>query len=670
MFLRLRVHERCNYLRFAMAAVCLALASGSPVHAWDKSAPAPDWAVAAAKTPTPSTVGDASSVMLYEEYLITVDALNHAVERHRYALRILKPQGRSDGECVVEYDTDKKLNYFHSWTITADGRQFQAKDTDFKEVGAYGDRDMQATDKFRFVTPPAGDPGAVVVCEMEGQLRPYMSEEDWQIQWEFPVVSSALELVLPPGGHYADSWSHFTPVKPIETGANHLRWEVKDVPALDLGNIHYTPSWEALAARMSVKWGDAAVKGVPDQWREIGKWQEQLEEHRSDPTTEITAKAQELIAGAPDLYTKLSRITDYIQKNVRYFVIMRGIGGWQAHFAGDIYRNRYGDCKDKTTLLIAMLQGVGIRAYYFHVDSRRGIIDPSAPSLMGNHMITAIELPDGDNEPRLVARAKAANGKTLLIFDPTDEETPVGLIRAALQGAWGNLANGADSQVLQMPVLPPETAGLSRKGTFTLTADGALAGDVSEVFSGDDAMRERMFIKANDPKDIHQELEKSLGADFSGLTFKGFEFRRTEELAKPLDLDLHLGAANYAHASGPLLLVRPRVLGSHTRAAYDVMAGKPRLYSIELGHPGRWHDSFDISLPAGYVVDEMPDPVDMDVEFASYKSSIAVKGNLLHYEREYVVRQVEIPPTKAADFRRLQSAILADEKGTAVLKKQ
>jgi len=63
------------------------------------------------------------------------------------------------------------------------------------------------------------------------------------------------------------------------------------------------------------------------------------------------------------------------------------------------------------------------------------------------------------------------------------------------------------------------------------------------------------------------------------------------------------------------------------------------------------------------VVDETPDPVDVDVEFASYKSNISVKGNVLHYEREYVVRQVEIPPTKAADFRKLQSAILADEKG-------
>ena len=652
----------------ASAAFCLANAPYG--FAKDKSEPVPDWALTAAKTPTPATVGDAPAVMLFEEYLITVGAQNHAVERQRYAIRILKPQGRSEGECIAEYDTDEKLNYFRSWTLTANGQQFQARETDFKDVGAYGDRDMQSSEKFRYVNPPASDPGSVVICEMEGQLRPYLSEEDWQFQGPIPVVGEALELTLPPGGHYAESWSHFTPVKPVETEGNHLRWELKNVPALDLENIHYAPSWEALAARMSVKWGDAAVKGVNDQWREIGQWQEQLEEHRSDPTPEITAKAQELTAGARDLYTRLSRITDYIQKNVRYFVVMRGIGGLQAHYAADIYRNRYGDCKDKTTLLIAMLQAIGVKAHYLHVDHRRGFINPDAPSLIGDHMITAIELPDGGNDPRLIARVKAANGKTLLIFDPTDEETPLGLISEALQGAWGNLANGADSQVLQMPVLPPETAGLNRKGTFTLAADGSLSGDVSEVFLGDEATYERSFLKENDSKDIHQELEKGLGSDFAGLTFKGFEFHQTDELAKPLDLDLHLSDANYAHASGPLLLLRPRVMGSQTRAVNDVMAGKPRVYAIEIGHPGDWRDSFDIALPAGYAVDETPDPVNVDMDFASYKSNTSVKGNQLHYEREYVVRQVEIPPTRADDFRRLESAILADEKGTAVLKKQ
>ncbi|MGC1463637.1 MAG: DUF3857 domain-containing protein [Terracidiphilus sp.] len=668
----LRLVSACSgrSARILVASLSLVLVGTLPVLAKDKSMPAPDWALNAAKTPTPSTAGDASAVVLFEEYLITVDEQNHAVERQRYAVRILKPQGRSETHCEMEYDTDAKLDYFRSWTLAPDGRQFQAMEADFKDEGANGDRDMQFSERFRVVNPPGSDPGSVVVCEMEGHLRPYMSEEDFPIQWSIPVADAALELILPPGGHYAESWSRFTPVKPVETGANDLRWEIKDVAALDLENLRATPPEEALVARMSVKWGDSAVKGVDNQWRVIGQWEEQLEEHRFDPTPEITAKAQELTVGAPDLYTKLSHITDYIQKNIRYFIVTKGIGGWQAHYAGDIYRNRYGDCKDKTTLLISMLQAIGVRAHYLHVDSERGTINPAAPSLIGNHMITAIELPDGENDPRLAARVKVANGKTLLIFDPTDEETPVGLIRAALQGAWGNLSDGVNSQVLQMPVLAPESAGLSRKGVFTFTADGALTGDVAEVFLGDDAGGERRFIKDSETKDIRERLESSLGAELPGLTFKGFEFHQADDLGKPLDLDLHLSVANYAHSAGPLLLLRPRVLGSHARGVPDVMEGKPRTYPIEIGHPGEWHDTFDIAIPAGYVVDEMPDPVDIDVDFASYKSAVSVKGNLLHYEREYVVRQVEIPATKAGDFRKLEGAILFDEKGTAVLKKQ
>jgi hypothetical protein len=655
----------------AIAGFCFAALFGSGLAAAkEKQQPAPQWALDAAKTPTPGNAGDASAVILFDEYLITVDEQNHAVEREHYAVRILKPQGREHSHCIAEYDTDEKLNYFHSWTIAADGRQFQAMDTDFKDVGAYADADMQATDRFRILNPPGSDPGAVVTCETEVHLRPYMSSADWQIQYPIPVVYEALELALPPGGHFAESWSRYTPVKPTETADNHLRWEIKDVAAINLENVHASPSEEALDARLSVMWGDSAVKGTENQWRTFGQWENQLEEHRPDPTPEITAKAQELVAGAPDLYTKLSLITSYIQKNIRYFVIIKGIGGWQAHYAADIYRNRYGDCKDKTTLLISMLQAVGIRAYYLHVSSERGVIDPGAPSLVGNHIITAIELPEGENEPRLMARVKAANGKTLLIFDPTDEMTPVGLIRGELQDAYGNLANGADSQVLRMPVLAPESAGLSRKGAFVLAADGSLTGDITDVFTGVNAARERGILKERDSKQIRNKLEEGLGADLPGLDFKGYEFRQTDDLDQPVTLDLHVSAPSYAHAAGPLLLLRPRVVGTNAREVPDVMESKTRKYPIEIGHPGRWRDSFDITLPAGYVVDETPDPVDVDMDFASYHADVTAKGNVLHYEREYVVRQVELPAARAADFRKLEGAILSDEKGTAVLKKQ
>jgi hypothetical protein len=102
----------------------------------------------------------------------------------------------------------------------------------------------------------------------------------------------------------------------------------------------------------------------------------------------------------------------------------------------------------------------------------------------------------------------------------------------------------------------------------------------------------------------------------------------------------------------------------------DVMAGKDRAYPIELGHPGHWRDSYDIVIPDGYVVDDTPEPVDVDVDFASYHALVSSKGKTLHYESEYVVRDIEIPASKAAAFRKLESAILNNEKGAAVLKKE
>ena len=634
-----------------------------------KMQPAPDWALSVAKTPTPDDAKNARAVLLSDGYVITVDTQHHAVERERWAVRILAPEGRGDAHCTVEYNEDAKLDYFRAWTFTTSGRQFQAMATDFKDVGVGGDPDMQFADRFRILNPPGADPGSVVACETERQLEPYLSSEVWQFQLPIPVVDESLELALPPGGHFAVSWSRHPPVEPVKLPNGHLRWEIRSMPALDLASTQAVPAWDALAARMSVKWANAAVDGVANQWREIGQWISELEAHRADPTPEIAAKAQALVAGAPDFYTRLNRITSYVQNNIRYFVVLKGIGGYRAHFAGDIFRNGYGDCKDKTTLLIAMLDAVGLHAYYLLVDTERGVIDPEAPSLYANHMIAAIDLPVGENDPRLMARVKTMGGKELLIFDPTDQETPVGLIRGDLQGAYGDFADGLQSQMIRMPVLAPDSARMTRKGSFLLGADGALSGDLGSTFTGEDAARLRLSLKERSAKDVRQIWEKSLGTMLPGLSLSGFQFHNPQGLDAPVNLELHLSVPDYGQQAGPLLLVRPRVLGTDARDVPGVMDGEARKYPIELSHPGIWTDSYDIKLPAGYGVDEIPGPVKLDLPFASYRSSVAVKGGVLHFNREYEVKQVEVPAAQATHFRKLEDAIMADEKGIVVLKK-
>jgi hypothetical protein len=80
-------------------------------------------------------------------------------------------------------------------------------------------------------------------------------------------------------------------------------------------------------------------------------------------------------------------------------------------------------------------------------------------------------------------------------------------------------------------------------------------------------------------------------------------------------------------------------------------------------------DSFDIQLPDGYTVDELPDPVKDDVGFASYQSSTVLNGRTIHYTRTFTVRQVELPADKYAELQHFMSVIAADEDSRVVLKR-
>jgi hypothetical protein len=131
-------------------------------------------------------------------------------------------------------------------------------------------------------------------------------------------------------------------------------------------------------------------------------------------------------------------------------------------------------------------------------------------------------------------------------------------------------------------------------------------------------------------------------------------------------LHYDVSAPAYAKSAGDLFLVRPRVMGSHVTHLRD----EKRKYPVEFQELGDWRDSFDVTIPAGYAVDEVPDPVSVDVGFASYKSEVKVNGNTMHYSREYTVKKLEIAADQYGDLEKLEGQINADENRSAVLKKQ
>jgi hypothetical protein len=94
----------------------------------------------------------------------------------------------------------------------------------------------------------------------------------------------------------------------------------------------------------------------------------------------------------------------------------------------------------------------------------------------------------------------------------------------------------------------------------------------------------------------------------------------------------------------------------------------PRKFPIEFEGPSRDTDTFEITIPDGYVVDDVPPPVDADYTFASYHSKTEVKGNLIQYSRTFEVKELSVPVARADELKKFYRVIAGDERNTAVLK--
>ena len=356
----------------------------------------PDWVRMAAAQKLPTYPADTNAVVLLDDTTYSVAPNGQATEHCRRVVRILRPQGRNAAVVVVPFDKDTRILSLHVWSVGPDGHEYSLKENEIVEYGYPGQGNFFEDDKVKVANAPGRDPGGVVAYEYEQRIHPLLTEKTWFFQSDLPSLSQSFTLELPRGFTYGTVWAHHEQTKAADLENQRWRWEMKDIPAIDLDHVLYRPSELSLAGRMTVHYSGAGIPISTDgTWQSIGEWYQTLAKDRLVATPEIAAKANELTAGKTDFYDRTEAIAEFVQKQVRYFAIEMGVGGFQPHFAGDILHNRYGDCKDKATLLAAMLSSAGIHSALMMVDSRRGVIDPDAPSIVGNHMIAAIEIPRG-----------------------------------------------------------------------------------------------------------------------------------------------------------------------------------------------------------------------------------------------------------------------------------
>ncbi len=655
----------------ASSLLFLLLAAG--VAAPGATAGVPEWLRAAARETLPAYADDTDAVLLLDEQVTTVKDSGEIKTRYRRAYKILRPDGRRYRLVTVYFDSETALTYLKAWSITANGQEYETKEKDAIETAAFNETLYEDT-RHKILEIPGADPGSVVGYEFEQRRRPYVLQDRWFFQDWIPVRRAHLVLELPKSWEFSAVWQNHAEQEPRAAGENRWEWSLENIAAVE--DELAMPHWRAVAGWLAVTYHPGRA-GPRDKshaaWSDVGQWYAQLAADRRQSTSEIQQKVRELTASAETPLEKMRTLASFVQREVRYVDIEIGIGGYQPHAARDVFVNRYGDCKDKVTLLSTMLREAGIESYYVLANVERGTVAAGFPSMLNfNHAILAIRVPDDTVITNLYALQEQPGLGRLLFFDPTSQVTPLGYLPSQLQGNSGLLVTPEGGELVQFPLSAPDTNRLLRTAKLSLGLAGELSGDVNEIRWGNPAVLRRVDWLGEQEAERKKSLERFLGNNLTaGFTLQSSSVENLEKLDDSLVIRYRFTAPNYAKRAGDLLLVRPRVLG---QKASTVMEGKKkpdqtRQYPVEFDSASLESDLYEIAVPSGYHVDELPPPVTLDYEFASYKSTVDVEGNVIRYRRELTVKQVLIPTAQLESLKEFYRRIAADERASVVLKR-
>jgi len=652
----------------SLAALAFSLlAFAAPARAGD----APAWMHALMNVLPPEHDEKTDAVLLYSEKVVTVQSVDKIKITVREAYRILRPGGREYGTLVIPYNSHQKITAMRGWCIPAQGKDYEVKDKEAMEISLpkIEGSELITDVKDKLLHIPAADPGNIVGYEYEKEDQPFVLQDIWRFQQESPVREARYSLILPSSWEYKVTWMHYPEVKPVESG-NQSQWVVSQINGIR--HEDSMPPWQGVAGQMIVSFvppgGSAQSRGFQN-WKEMGIWYQALTSGRRDASPELKQKVASLASSSGTLVEKMKALANFAQRDIRYVAIELGIGGWQPHSAAEVFTHHYGDCKDKATLMGAMLHEINIDSYYVVINSERGSVTRETPAHKDDfdHVIIAIKLPDGIADSSLMATMAHPKLGKLLFFDPTDELTPFGQLSGALQANYGLLVAPGGGELVESPALPSAMNGIRRTAKLSLTPAGTLTGDVQEIRVGDRAWAQRWALRTvTKDTDKIKPIETLLSRSLATFQITKASVGNLQSTDLPFIYNYSVMAQNYAKTAGNLLLVRPRFVGNKSS---DLLETKePRKYPVEFDGPSRDTDTFEIALPAGYEVDDLPPPVDADCGFASYHSKTEVNGSTLKYTRTFEVKELSVPVSKVEDLKKLYRIIASDERKTAVLK--
>jgi tetratricopeptide (TPR) repeat protein len=359
-------------------------------------------------------------------------------------------------------------------------------------------------------------------------------------------------------------------------------------------------------------------------------------------TPAVKAKADEVTLGLKTDDEKTRAIYSYVSTQIRYISISFGAGRYQPHAADVVLANQYGDCKDKDTLLQAMLQAEGIQASAVLIGSSLKL-NPDVPTpAQFDHVITAVQL-----------------GKGRIWLDSTPEVAPYQMLLQPLRDKQALLIPGTGpATIVTTPADPPFATFFNLTATGTISSEGVVKGHMDVTTRGDSEVYFRSALHQTARAQWQELLQNvSYAQGFSG-TVSNVDAMLPEKTGEPLHYSYDYERKEFGDWGNrriPALL--PPVDWTFPG---DDKPDEP----LELVAIGKEELSSTITLPDGYTA-QTPEGLNLKSDIADYSSTYLFKDKKILVTRRLTIKVKKVPLEEWEDYKKFQKQV-ADDYGQMI----
>jgi hypothetical protein len=574
---------------------------------------------------------DSSAVLVRSSQTFTLEKSGTREEQVFRVLEVFTLAGREKfSDFRIPYDkNEEKVDVLMASTYKGDGTKIDVEEKAINDLTppALAEADLYANILHRVLSFPAVDPGSVLVVEYKKEREKAGNIEGVVLfQFDEPVVRKELKIVIPEDKILQYKILGLTAQFEEEAVEGRKIYRLVATDSPQIKPEEYMPPLAEIASR-------AVFSTFPD-WKAASRAFSDSFFGAAVPSPRIKEFTENVVKGAAGRNDKITKIFSFVAKDVRSVRFSFGEGGFEVHSAETVLKNRYGDWKDKSALLVAMLKAAGIESYPVLVQSRAIPPEEDVPTLEQFDAVLVAVSGGGEESP--------------LFLDPFADDSLFGYFREG-RGSRGLAIKPEGVEFIPVRCLPDAESALESEISAAVGTDGAIKGKIAVELSGLFDQRGRQELKDMTAKELDVFYKESVNRIGEDATILKNELSDPKDLTQKIKLSQEFSARDFAVFQGPIMLIHlPQVPYAFAEVPSPSLA--KRRYPFRLPGEAEVRSVVALEVPAGFQPLYLPEGFSFEKDYGDFsfavtyepdRSSIVVRKTLVFKKKDIALDQYD-----------------------------